>query len=179
MTGKKGQFLWKWIFLSDSSWLSHTKMNWLCCIYDHKTSSDGKLFLWGNWQDAVIYTPLSCRLRCQVMLLQSTPYGGRSLVNIVWWFISFSPAPLIMLIDFLSHLHAWPSALSHLHLWSPMWGPEVTLIVIFHAVNMYSTVMKFLKKFLLFFFSFSLPCVDLIVFKIFKLNYCHHLYICI
>lgn len=90
---KQENFLWRWIFLSDSSWLSHTRMNWLYRIYDHKTSSDGKLFLWGNWQDAVKYTPLSCRLRCQVMLLQSTPYGGRSLVNIVWWFISFLTCP--------------------------------------------------------------------------------------
>lgn len=71
-------------------------------------------------------------------------------------YFRFSPAPLIMLIDFLSHLHAWPSALSHLYLWSPMCGLELTLFVIFHMLYIYSRIMIFLI--FLLFFPLSLLC---------------------
>lgn len=71
-------------------------------------------------------------------------------------YFCFSPAPLIMLIDFLSHLHAWPSALLHLYLWSPMCGLELTLFVIFHMLYIYSRVMNFFI--FLLYFPLSLLC---------------------
>lgn len=72
-------------------------------------------------------------------------------------YFCFSPAPLIMLIDFLSHLHAWASALSHLYLWSPMCGLELTLFVIFYMLYIYSSYEFF--HFSVIFSSFSLVLI--------------------
>lgn len=176
MTGKKGQFLWKWIFLSDSSWLSHTKMNWLYRIYDHKTSSDGKLFLWGNWQDAVKYTPLSCRLRCQVMLLQSTPYGGRSLVNIVWWFISFLTCPF----DYTDWFFVSPACLA---LRFVTLTPVITDVCSTGDTFCHFSCVEHVQYMQLWIFFIFLLFLYLflshVLIDILKLNYCHHFYICI
>lgn len=149
MTEKKGNFFMEmnilvWFFLT-KSYKNELAISYLW-------SQD---FLW--WKIILVGKLTGC---CEIYPFElSSAMSGDVVTEYTLWRTLLGK--YCVMIYFISHLPLWLYwlILSHFHLWSPMCGLQMTLFVIFHALNMYSTCSyEFFSFFCYFFIFFSLVC---------------------